>query len=99
MLIFVFWFSGIFPSKRGVRGVTPSYEVRGVTPTDAMYFLSKFSDLKYWRILLLKIRTRLKSTIATLLFKAIRMSFKNIYNFPHENLTIHICTLWKYRES
>ena len=26
----------------------------------------------------------------TLLFKAIRMSFKNIYNFPHENLTIHI---------
>ena len=35
MLIFVFWFSGIFPSKRGVRGVTPSYEVRGVTPTDA----------------------------------------------------------------
>ena len=35
----------------------------------------------------------------TLLFKAIRMSFKNIYNFPHENLTIHICTLWKYRES
>ena len=24
----------------------------------------------------------------TLLFKAIRMSFKNIYNFPHENLTI-----------
>ena len=39
MLIFVFWFSGIFPSKRGVRGVTPSYEVRGVTPTDAMYFM------------------------------------------------------------
>ena len=36
MLIFVFWFSGIFPSKRGVRGVTPSYEVRGVTPTDAI---------------------------------------------------------------
>ena len=26
----------------------------------------------------------------TLLFKAIRMSFKNIYNFPRENLTIHI---------
>ena len=25
----------------------------------------------------------------TLLFKAVRMSFKNIYNFPHENLTIH----------
>ena len=25
-----------------------------------------------------------------LLFKAIRMSFKNIYNFPHENLTIHM---------
>ena len=29
----------------------------------------------------------------TLLFKAICMSFKNIYNFLHENLTIHICTL------
>ena len=26
----------------------------------------------------------------TLLFKAIRMSFINIYNFPHENLTIHM---------
>ena len=47
MLIFVFWFSGIFPSKRGVRGVTPSYEVRGVTPTDAIFILyivkAKFS--------------------------------------------------------
>ena len=36
MIIFVFWFLGIFPSKRGVRGVTPSYEVRGVTTTDAI---------------------------------------------------------------
>ena len=26
----------------------------------------------------------------TLFLKAIRMSFKNIYNFPHENLTIHM---------
>ena len=26
----------------------------------------------------------------TLLFKPICMSFKNIYNFPRENLTIHI---------
>ena len=34
----------------------------------------------------------------TLLFKAIRMSFKNIYNFPHENLTIHMYSVkisWK----
>ena len=29
----------------------------------------------------------------TLLFKAICMSFKNIYNFPRENLTIHIVAL------
>ena len=35
MLIFNFWFSGFFPSKRGVRGVTPSCLLRGVTPTDA----------------------------------------------------------------
>ena len=26
MVIIIFWFSGFFPSKRGVRGVTPSYE-------------------------------------------------------------------------
>ena len=39
MVITIFWFSGFFPSKRGVRGVTPSYEVRGVTPTDTNYWI------------------------------------------------------------
>ena len=42
MLIFVFWFSGFFPSKRGVRGVTPSCLVRGVTPTDATWSSANF---------------------------------------------------------
>ena len=28
----------------GVRGVTPSYEVQGVTPTDANYLMSRFKN-------------------------------------------------------
>ena len=35
----------------------------------------------------------------TLLFEAIRMSYKNIYNFPHENLTIHMYSVNIYCES
>ena len=35
----------------------------------------------------------------TLLFKAICMSFKNICNFPHENLTIHIAHMQEERHN
>ena len=45
MVITFFWFSGFFPSKRGVRGVTPSCVVRGVSPTDAICKLIYLSIL------------------------------------------------------
>ena len=44
MVISFFGFSGFFPLKRGVRGVTPSNEVRGVTPTDAATLLHEGYD-------------------------------------------------------
>ena len=47
MLIFNFWFSGFFPSKRGVRGVTPSCLLRGVTPTDAKATLPHWFELSH----------------------------------------------------
>ena len=46
MLIFNFWFSGFFPSKRGVRGVTPSCLLRGVTPTDATQYMHAY--IAHW---------------------------------------------------
>ena len=48
MVITVFWFSGLFPSKRGVRGVPPSCVVREVTPTDARSF--NFQQLFFYDI-------------------------------------------------